>query len=170
MKQSSERWRPISDGYWISDHGRVYSEKSGKLLKLHRNTERSSDRGSGYFYVTLQVPNHQTLSVHRLVAEFFVHNPNHHPQVNHIDGNKTNNHYSNLEWCTHRHNIKHAYSLGLMNKKGEKHNRAKLNGSEVLEIRRLYKYGESTKLAKEYNISKSTVLGIVNNKAWKHLV
>lgn len=51
--------------------------------------------------------------IHRLVAEVFLSNPNNFPQVNHIDGNKNNNHYSNLEWCTHQYNNIHALKTGL---------------------------------------------------------
>lgn len=52
-------------------------------------------------------------TVHRLVAEAFIPNPNNLPEVNHIDRNRSNNHVSNLEWVTHSENMKHSYSLGV---------------------------------------------------------
>ncbi len=55
--------------------------------------------------------------VHRLVAKYFVPNPSNYPHVNHLDGNKYNNHYSNLEWCTIEMNNAHAKALGLMSGK-----------------------------------------------------
>lgn len=53
------------------------------------------------------------VSVHRIVAEAFVSNPQGKPCVNHIDGNPLNNHYTNLEWCTHSENNIHALKNGL---------------------------------------------------------
>ena len=52
-------------------------------------------------------------TVHRLVAEAFIPNPDNLPEVNHIDSNRSNNHVSNLEWVSHSDNMKHSYAKGI---------------------------------------------------------
>lgn len=54
-----------------------------------------------------------TVTVHRLVAKAFIPNPNNYPCVNHINGCKTDNRVTNLEWCDHAHNNKEAFRIGL---------------------------------------------------------
>ena len=95
-------------GYYICDNGDVISQKrkKHKTLKAYPNRD-------GYFYVDLHgKPSY----IHRLVAIHFIDNPNNYNIVNHIDGNKANNHVSNLEWTTQKDNVNHAYKLGLMDK------------------------------------------------------
>ena len=74
-------------------------------------------------------------SVHRLVAEAFVPNPDNLPEVNHIDSNRANNHVSNLEWVTHSGNMKHAYHKGINQKPLRDHSietrKQVTNGNEV---------------------------------------
>lgn len=91
---------------WISSGGAKRSH-NGIWLKLHQDNR-------GYLHVRLRKDNrHKNFLVSRLVAQAFIPNPLNLPQVNHIDGNKLNNHVLNLEWCTNGENQKHAYSLGL---------------------------------------------------------
>lgn len=100
-----EVWAPIktieSGAYEVSDFGGV--RKNGKALSIHGNEK-------GYQKVSVAG---RSVFVHRLVAEAFLSNPNDLPEVNHKDGNKENNHRSNLEWCSRSQNMKHAYATGL---------------------------------------------------------
>ena len=118
-----EVWKDIQgfEGqYQISNYGRVKS--------FYRNEEGFvriiSTNKLGYKWIGLRKPgmNAPTHSlIHRLVALHFVPNPD--PEnlreINHKDGNKENNYFENLEWCTRSYNIKHAFDNGLKaNKKG----------------------------------------------------
>ena len=109
---------PGFDGYAISRNGEVfrvsYHDKGnqGKYSLPHRLTPKL-DR-YGYYKVTLSVNRKlHYRTVHRLVAETFIPNPNNLPQVNHINGDKTNNSVDNLEWVSPRTNVNHAHSMGL---------------------------------------------------------
>lgn len=85
--------------YLIYNDGRVYSTKTNQFMSIGED-----DRG--YKQVSFyQNGKGHTKKIHRLVAEAFIPNPNNLPQVNHIDENKSNNHYTNLEWCTKDYNI-----------------------------------------------------------------
>ncbi len=106
-----EIWKPIKgyEGrYEISNLGNVYSNLSNKCLAI--------SLGDRYYKVTISNDKGpKTKTVHRLVAEAFIPNPNKYPQVNHIDGNRANNCASNLEWCTQLYNNRHATRLNLGN-------------------------------------------------------
>jgi hypothetical protein len=100
--------------YHIYENGDIYSIRKRKLLNKQRNGTYYV-----YIYVTLQGHNKQILrtSVHRLVAHHFIcPEPERNPflgryEVNHIDMNKENNHYTNLEWITHSKNMLNARGL-----------------------------------------------------------
>ena len=104
-----EIWKDIKgyEGlYEISDSGRIRNSR-GKILKQSIGT-------SGYY--TTHLYNHtkrQTVMAHRLVAKTFVPNPENKREVNHINGNKTDNRAQNLEWVTPRENITHSYANSL---------------------------------------------------------
>ena len=95
--------------YQVSNLGRVKSLQMGKERILKPSFDRY-----GYFHVTLcKNKKRKGFTVHRLVAQTFIQNPLNLPQINHIDGNKTNNNITNLEWCDLSYNIKHAYKNNL---------------------------------------------------------
>lgn len=93
-------------GYKVSEKGEVMNPKGHVLVNVNI--------GRGYKRVIIKG---RRLSVHRLVAECFIPNPNGLGFVNHKDGNPSNNHFSNLEWCDRSYNQKHAYANGLQRAK-----------------------------------------------------
>lgn len=103
----SNTGRVISLGRWIND---IYGNKVWKPER-----EVCPDGKSKYKVVNATVNGERkSISVHRLVAMTFIPNPNNLPQVNHIDGNTRNNAVENLEWCTAKENVQHAYRTGLI--------------------------------------------------------
>jgi hypothetical protein len=101
--------------YSVSPEGRVWgyerSWRNGDKKSLQRHKGKwlsSSLSGKGYPKVDLRKDGKRvTRHVHRLVAQAFLPNPNQLPQINHRDGDKTNNGLGNLEWCTGSQNIRH---------------------------------------------------------------
>ena len=89
--------------YTIYEDGSIHSGKLDLFLALRKNK-------NGYLIASLDK---EQLLVHRLVALHFLPNPYQYPHVNHIDGNKENNHVSNIEWCTPEQNAQHALKTGL---------------------------------------------------------
>lgn len=106
-----EVWKSVpsyEDKYEISNSGYVRNYKTKKLLAFTKSNR-------GYLRVCLCNGGiSKKMSVHRIVAEVFLDNPNQYPQVNHKDGNKENNLVDNLEWCTCKENIMHAIRNGLV--------------------------------------------------------
>lgn len=104
-----EIWLPIKDypNYEVSSEGRVRNIKTGRIMRQQTNR-------NGYKNLTLRRDNTQhDVRVHRLVADAFYDGDHYGLDVNHIDGDKTNNFIGNLEWCTRKENIKHALNSGL---------------------------------------------------------
>lgn len=97
--------------YLVSDYGEVINTKTGKSLIAYRV-------GEGYLRVDLRHKGkRRQVAVHQLVAECFIPNEEGKTQVNHRDGDKMNNKYTNLEWCTPKENMQHAKQNGLLNGK-----------------------------------------------------
>lgn len=101
--------------YKIDECGNVYSFHISNRHTTKNNTLSQWKNTSGYCYVRLSKnKEHKAFPVHRLVAMTYISIPNEKLDINHIDGDKTNNNVSNLEWCTHKENMQHAHNNKLI--------------------------------------------------------
>lgn len=86
--------------YEVSNLGRVRN-KEKRILKFSKS--------HGYYHIVFSIKGKQlTRTIHRLVAEAFIPNPNNYPCVNHKDEVRTNNKVDNLEWCTYEYNLNYG--------------------------------------------------------------
>ena len=145
---SKEIWKDIKDyegRYQISNLGRVKSNRYNdirkeKLMTPYKNT-------SGRFVVRLRK---KMFLVSRLVAIAFIPNPLNKSEVNHINGIGTDNRVKNLEWCTPKENMQHAFRTGLAKgKKGIENNQA----IPVINIKTKHIFETITHAANHYKIS-----------------
>lgn len=162
-------WKECSvcSNYEVSKYGDVRNKQTGKILK--QNLKKDN-----YLEVSISMGSRQNVKhclVHRLVAEAFIPNPESKPQVNHKDGNTTNNQVTNLEWVTNQENITHSIITGLKpNDRGENSCNSKMTKEQVQWCRDVYKPRDKEfgcrALAKMFNVSKSTMSYILTNKTY----
>lgn len=188
-----EIWKPIQENpvYLVSNYGRVKTIDHPVWCKVNNSYSirkgrfcvSTNDNSKKYWRVGIQINNKQKhVAVHRLVAQAFISNPDNLPQVNHIDGNKNNNHVSNLEWCDNGYNQRHAISNGLksITKISEHSSFRKLSVEQVKNIKEEYKNvdvsirGNKMKFARtmqaKYNLkSPSTIIWIIQGGTSKHI-
>ena len=150
-------WHPIPDcpGYEITEAGEVRSCRCGgewRLLKTRIGT-------IGYWVATLPHPKgFRPHFIHRILAKLFIPNPENLPEVNHKDGVKSNNALSNLEWTTHRGNLRHASRTGLM-PFGDRSGTAKISDKDIPEVRRLIQEAKEPyeKIAVRFGVTRATI-------------
>lgn len=162
-------WKTIQyeQNYEVNTEGQVRNKESGQIKSLRYSSK-------GYARVTLY-PSGKTYSVHRLVAEAFLPNPDDLPSVNHKDGNKRNNKITNLEWCTPKQNTRHAIdvikTMQTADWSGIRNPEHKLDYGLVYSI----KFGLLNKLSnyrlqQMIGVQEETIRRIKVNKLWKHVV
>lgn len=126
-----EKWKIISEAsnYEISNLGNVRNKITKKILK-GRITK------SGYLQVSIKINETQKFSnryIHRLVAQYWIENPENKKEVNHKDGNKINNILDNLEWVTSAENQRHRHSIGINKTSNRRIGKFSLDGELLAE-------------------------------------
>lgn len=159
------------ENYLISESGIVikmpYTDSNGKIQQ-GKILSIKIDK-AGYCHCTLIKDNkNHTKLLHRLVAEHFIKKSL--LQVNHKDGNKLNNHHSNLEYVTDKENKEHAVKIGLF-QKGATNGMSKLTEENVKNIKFLLSKNNRTQkeIANMFNVTSYTISDIKNRKTWKHV-
>lgn len=179
---SFEIWKPIKgfEGlYEISNTGLVKSLRrevpnNGGISIVKEKILKPQKEKNGYLRIGLNKRNKKYMFlIHRLVAESFISNVNNYAEINHKDGNKSNNNVDNLEWCSRSYNIKHSYINKLRNtdinrknaKKMIEKNKRKvvqkdLNGNMINIFDSIKEAGELT------NIDKTSICSVCKHKGY----
>jgi hypothetical protein len=177
-----------NSNYEVSNLGNIRTipynaiKKDGKIHPVRQTNLKPALNKKGYLKVGLTINGKlKSFSVHRIVAVEFLENTFNKPQVNHIDGIKTNNKVDNLEWCNNSENILHSYKIGLTKniyepckdksnfKRGEEQKYAKLDYNKVSEAKELRKKGFSfQKIADKYSVNKKTIIHAIKGITWNN--
>lgn len=163
----NEIWKDIpgyEEYYEVSNTGLI--RRKAYIMKCRLTHD-------GYPAITLCGEGKQlSKTIHRIVAEAFIENPDNKAQVNHKDGVKSNAMASNLEWVTPSENVIHALKLGLKDKNwqdGEKNIKAKLTNEQVSNIKERLKLEKVSKVYKDYSVivGYNTIHAIKTGRLWK---
>ena len=161
-----EEFKEITDYpvYQVTSYGRIYNTILKKFRKLYL-------RKDGYFYVDLYNNGiGKTFGVHRIVAnEFCYERSDEKNVVNHKDGNKLNNYYKNLEWCTQQENVDHAKENGAW-KINQFSPSAILTNEEAKEIIELLMDTniKMKDIANHYGVVRGAIFNIYSKLTWKN--
>ena len=162
-------WKKVIDfdSYEVSNEGDIRNAITGKIRKAYVGKR-------GYLQLCMVSNDGKSITkrVHCIVARAFLGERPDGFLIDHIDTNKLNNYANNLEYVTSAENSRRAEVHGLVyHHKGESHPSVKLTESNVIEMRDLYENHNwpQSRLAKQFNISKSQVQRIVTYVRWKHI-
>lgn len=176
MEILHEEWRDVvgREGlFQVSDQGRVRSLPHGVRHWCGRTIDRpgaivkQSRHSGGYLVVSLR--DDKKHYVHRLVMEAFV-GEHGGRDVNHIDGNKSNNCLGNLEYCDRLHNVRHAIASGLQDNGGEGNGMSKYTADEIRAAHRMVLEGATqAEASRATGVAVGTIQQVVTGKQWKCL-
>lgn len=176
MESLPEEWRPVigcEGQFEVSNAGRVKrlahmrNHWCGRPHAVAEYIIKPSHHTGGYRFVN--VGNGSKRYVHRLVMEAFS-GPANGRDVNHINGDKTDNRLANLEYCDRLHNVRHAIRTGLQDNGGEGNGMHKLTAEQVIYAHRRVQRGDSRRdVAADCGVSESCIYQIAKGIRWKHL-
>lgn len=169
-----EKWRDIpglEGRHQASSHGRIRwvgpiigRTYPFKIVKGVKNPD-------GYLQVRpYPLPDKRSARVHQLVALAFLGPCPPGLEVNHLDGDRANNRPENLEYVSHADNVRHAWVLGNVDRRGEANGRARLTADQARLIRQQHAEGRPrTELAAAFGITAGQVNRIASGAAWSHV-
>lgn len=176
-----EIWKDVigyEGHYQISSFGNVRSldryivrPSDGVRIFKKAQLRSSSYNQDRYKFIRLNLDGlSKSFLVHVLVAKHFVPNidPENLKEINHIDCQRDNNHFSNLEWCTRSFNVKYSFEVGGRSFKAENHPQSKLTQELSRDIRILRAEGWSVmSLVKFYSLSKTSIHRALSGEQWQ---
>lgn len=161
-----EEWKEIvcnQKTIYVSNSGNIRRSPDGENVRWRYDKD-------GYPYVRV---GKKSFLIHRLVAKLFVCNPDNKPEVNHLDFNRKNPKYDNLEWCTRKENIawsKEHHKEAFSDLSGESNPNAKLTEDDIRKIRKELDDGESVSdIARRYGRGWQTINHIKHRSTWKNV-
>lgn len=170
---------PNSLYYGVSKDGFIARLPHQKIHNINKTSfqtklkilKTSTNNSKGYERITIKYLDETkiTESVHRLVAKVYIPNPNNYSQVNHVDGNKTNNNHNNLEWVSNEQNAEHAAKYIRKKFTESKRKNHKLRDEDVIQIAELLKTKTSASIARQFNVSPTTITELKSGRSWRHL-
>lgn len=151
----------VSDTGLVRSMDRVVTLANGKRRRINGKQLSPKRSRDGYLFLSLSKNGvSKTNYLHRLVATAYIPNPNELPEVNHLDGIKTNNAVTNLDWCSHSDNVRHAYATGLNRNNGANHRFA----AEVIDNELGQTFGTVQEWCAARNIKYSTGRNLLNKQ------
>ena len=170
---ATEEWKTVyindePTRYQISNYGDLKID--GASVKTYSSNKHDETRSYRMIFL-YHNGNSYFRTIHRLVAIAFIPNPENKPQVNHIDGNKSNNHEDNLEWVTQQENMAHAVATGLLNNSGMNNPNNVYTDYQIHTVCKMLedKKNSLTDIEEKTGVSKDVIFHIRVNDLWKHI-